>query len=160
MAKYFECKIRYEKQITDPNDKDCGKLKKVNESYLVDALSYTEAEARITKEVAQYIKGEYSITNIKQAKLAELIFREDDLCEDWFYVKIKITVVDESRGTERLVPQTLLVRGESVEDALKRFKEAFKDRAGSEFHEYDGFGHAVYDTAPDFRDRLYDFFIR
>ncbi|MBQ1753289.1 MAG: DUF4494 family protein, partial [Paludibacteraceae bacterium] len=68
MAKYFECKIRYEKQITDPNDKDCGKLKKVNESYLVDALSYTEAEARITKEVAQYIKGEYSITNIKQAK--------------------------------------------------------------------------------------------
>lgn len=127
MAKYFECKIRYEKQITDPNDKDCGKLKKVNESYLVDALSYTEAEARITKEVAQYIKGEYSITNIKQAKIAELIFREDDLCEEWFYVKIKITVVDESRGTERLVPQTLLVRGESVEDALKRFKEAFKD---------------------------------
>ena len=127
MAKYFECKIRYEKQITDPNDKDCGKLKKVTESYLVDALSYTEAEARITKEVAQYIKGEYSITNIKQAKIAELIFREDDLCEEWFYVKIKITVVDESRGTERLVPQTLLVRGESVEDALKRFKEAFKD---------------------------------
>ncbi|MBQ1651449.1 MAG: DUF4494 family protein, partial [Paludibacteraceae bacterium] len=59
--------------------------------------------------------------------IAELIFREDDLCEEWFYVKIKITVVDESRGTERLVPQTLLVRGESVEDALKRFKEAFKD---------------------------------
>ena len=40
------------------------------------------------------------------------------------------------------------------------FKEAFKDRAGFEFHEYDGYGHAVYDTAPDFRDRLYDFFIR
>ncbi len=127
MAKYFECKIRYEKQITDPNDKDCGKLKKVNESYLVDALSYTEAEARIVKEVAQYIKGEYSITNIKQAKIAELIFKEEDLCEDWFTVKIKITVVDEERGIECLVPQTLLVRAESVEDALKRFKDAFKD---------------------------------
>lgn len=127
MAKYFECKIRYEKQITDPNDKDCGKLKKVTETYLVDALSYTEAEARITKEVGMYIKGEYSITTIKQIKVAELIFREDDLCEDWFYVKIKITVIDESRGTEKLVPATLLVRAESVEDALKRFKEAFKD---------------------------------
>ncbi len=127
MAKFFECKIRYEKQITDPNDKDCGKLKKVNEVYLVDALSFTEAEARIVKEVAQYIKGEYTITNIKQARIAELIFKDDDLCENWFTVKIKIVVVDEERGTERLVPQTLLVRAESVEDALKRFKEAFKD---------------------------------
>lgn len=127
MAKYFECRVRYEKQITDPNDKDCGKLKKVNEVYLVDALSYTEAEARIVKEVAQYIKGEYSITNIKQAKLAELIFKDDDLCENWFTVKIKITVVDENNGTERLVPQTLLVRAETLPDALSRFKEAFKD---------------------------------
>lgn len=127
MAKYFECKIRYEKQITDPNDKDCGKLKKVNEVYLVDALSYTEAEARIVKEVAQYIKGEYSITNIKQARLAELIFKDDDLCENWFTVKIKITIVDENSGTERLVPETLLVRAEDLSDALKRFKEAFKD---------------------------------
>lgn len=127
MAKYFECKIRYEKQITDPNDKDCGKLKKVNEVYLVDALSYTEAEARIVKEVAQYIKGEYSITNIKQARLAELIFKDDDLCENWFTVKIKITIVDENSGTERLVPETLLVRAEDLSDALKRFKDAFKD---------------------------------
>lgn len=127
MAKYFECKIRYEKQITDPNDKDCGKLKKVNEVYLVDALSYTEAEARIVKEVAQYIKGEYSITNIKQARLAELIFKDDDLCENWFTVKIKITVIDENSGTERLVPETLLVRAEDLSDALKRFKDAFKD---------------------------------
>lgn len=127
MAKYFECKIRYEKQITDPNDKDCGKLKKVNEVYLVDALSYTEAEARIVKEVAQYIKGEYSITNIKQARLAELIFKDDDLCENWFTIKIKITVVDENSGTERLVPETLLVRAEDLSDALKRFKDAFKD---------------------------------
>ena len=47
--------------------------------------------------------------------------------------------------------------GDGIADS---FKEAFKDRAGSEFHEYDGYGHAVYDTAPDFRDRLYDFFIR
>ncbi len=127
MAKYFECKIRYEKQITDPNDKDCGKLKKVNEVYLVDALSFTEAEAIIVKEVAQYIKGEYVITNIKQARLAELIFKDDDLCENWFTVKIKITVVDENSGTERLVPETLLVRAEDLPDALKRFKEAFKD---------------------------------
>lgn len=127
MAKYFECKIRYEKQITDPNDKDCGKLKKVNEVYLVDALSFTEAEAIIVKEVAQYIKGEYIITNIKQARLAELIFKDDDLCENWFTVKIKITVVDENSGTERLVPETLLVRAEDLPDALKRFKEAFKD---------------------------------
>lgn len=127
MAKYFECKIRYEKQITDPNDKDCGKLKKVNESYLVDALSYTEAEARIVKEVGQYIKGEYTITNIKQARIAELIFKDDDLCENWFTIKIKITVVDENSGTERLVPETLLVRAEDLTDALSRFKEAFKD---------------------------------
>ena len=76
MQRYFECKIRYEKQITDTNDKDCGKVKKITETYLVDALSYTEAEARIVKEMAQYIKGEYSITGIKQAKYAEIFYKE------------------------------------------------------------------------------------
>jgi len=126
MAKYFECKIRYDKQITDPKDKDCGKVKRVTDAYLVDALSYTEAEARIVKEVAQYINGEYTITNIKQAKYAELIFKDEDLYENWFVVKIKITIDDPNSGTESLVTQTLLVRSDSLEGALSRFNEAFK----------------------------------
>lgn len=126
VSQYYECKIRYEKQITDPQDKDCGKLKKVTESYLFDALSYTEAEARMVQEVAQYIKGEYSITNIKKTKIAEIIMKEEDICENWFNVKIRITVPDESKGIERVVPETLLVRAEDIEDCLKRFKEAFK----------------------------------
>lgn len=133
MAKYFECKVRYEKQITDPNDKDCGKLKKVTEAYLVDALSFTEAEARIAKEVGQYIKGEYTITNMKQAKYAELIWNEEDLCEKWFTIKIKITIPDENSGTEKLVSQTLLVCAEDLEDAIRRYKEAFKDTISDTF---------------------------
>ncbi|HPG55757.1 MAG: DUF4494 domain-containing protein [Paludibacteraceae bacterium] len=126
MQRYFECKIRYEKQITDTNDKDCGKVKKITETYLVDALSYTEAEARIVKEMAQYIKGEYSITGIKQAKYAEIFYKEDDLCENWYACKIRITLIDESRGAEKKVPQSLLVRAEGVDDAWKRLMEGMK----------------------------------
>ena len=67
-ANWIICKIRYEKTGED------GLQKKVTETYVVDALTFTEAEARITEEMASYISGEFKIMNIDPAPFAEIFF--------------------------------------------------------------------------------------
>ena len=66
MHTWFECKIRYEKVMEN------GMNKKVTEPYLVDALSFTEAEARIIEEITPYISGEFTVSDIKRANYSEL----------------------------------------------------------------------------------------
>ena len=71
-ADWFETKIRYEKTQED------GSMKKVTEQYVVDALSFTEAEAAITEEMKSYISGDYRITDIKMAAYHEIYFYDMD----------------------------------------------------------------------------------
>ncbi len=66
MSLYFECSVRYDKMQQN------GSVKKVTEKYIVDALTFTEAEARIIKAITPYISGEYSIPTIKKTKIAEV----------------------------------------------------------------------------------------
>ena len=68
---WFECKIQYEKTIEN------GMTKKVTEPYLVDALSFTEAEARITEEITPFMTGEFTVSDIKRANYSELFYSED-----------------------------------------------------------------------------------
>ena len=70
MHTWFECKIRYEKVMEN------GMNKKVTEPYLVDALSFTEAEARIIEEITPYISGEFTVSDIKRANYSELLDRK------------------------------------------------------------------------------------
>ena len=60
-AEWFETKIRYEKTMED------GLQKKVTEAYVLDALSFTEAEETIISEMSSYISGEFTVTDIKKA---------------------------------------------------------------------------------------------
>lgn len=70
MANWFECKVHYDKTMEN------GSIKKVNEPYLVDALSFTEAEARIIEEQTPFISGEFTVSAVKRTKISE-IFRDD-----------------------------------------------------------------------------------
>ena len=72
-AQWFECKIRYEKVQED------GLQKKVTEGYVVDALSFTEAEERIIEEMASYISGEFKVADIKQAPYKEIFFSDNEM---------------------------------------------------------------------------------
>ncbi|MDE5904159.1 DUF4494 family protein, partial [Duncaniella sp.] len=68
MANWFETKVRYDKTMEN------GSIKKVTEAYMVDALSFTEAEARISEEIAHFT-SDFSVSAVKRNKIAE-IFRE------------------------------------------------------------------------------------
>ena len=92
-ATWYECKVKFRK--TD----DSGVQKVVTEAYLIDAISYTEAERRINEEMAAYISEEFKITNIKVAKFSEIHPFEN--CDRWFKSKIALVAYDEESGKER-----------------------------------------------------------
>jgi hypothetical protein len=85
MHTWFECKIRYEK--LDEN----GLPKKVTDPYLVDALSFTEAETRICKEMQPYISGEFTVSNIKRANISELI--ENASGDRWYKCRVNFIML-------------------------------------------------------------------
>ncbi len=95
MHTWFECKIRYEKVMEN------GMNKKVTEPYLVDALSFTEAEARIIEEITPYISGEFTVSDIKRANYSELFPSEEDAADRWFKCKLFFTSSRWTKKAER-----------------------------------------------------------
>lgn len=118
MALYIEAKVKYTKRLEN------GKFRKVNEPYLVDALSCTEAEARVTKEVSRYINGDFTVSAIKKTNIDE-IFR-DERGDFWYSVKANFITVNEKSDTEKLTPHYYLVQATDFETALETFKDGMK----------------------------------
>ena len=122
MANWFECKVKYDRPA------DNGALKTVNESYLVDALSFTEAEARITEEVSSFSMGEFSVAAVKRVKLAEVFFNENG--DKWYKVKVAFITIDEKTAVEKRVACFMLVQAGDIEAALKNFTEGMRGTMG------------------------------
>ena len=118
MALWFECKVRYEKL------QESGAVKKVNEPYLVDALTFTEAENRIIEEITPYISGEFSISAVKKTKIAEIFF--DESGDRYYMAKVNFVSLDEKSGNEKKVANFILVQASDFEDALKNFKKGME----------------------------------
>ena len=104
MYNWFECKVKYEKEIGE------GKVAKQAESYLVDALNFTEAEKRIIKEMKPFISGEFEVSDIKRARFAEMFENKSESADKWYQCKIAITTIDEKKGVEKQVAHALLTR--------------------------------------------------
>lgn len=118
MHNWFECKIQSEKTAED------GKQKKVTDTYLVDAMSFTEAEARVIKEVEPYMTGEYTVSNIKRSKIQELFDAIEG--DRWYKAKVLFTIIDPDKGREKKVAASMLVQASNIEDALRRLHEGMK----------------------------------
>lgn len=118
MALWFECKVRYDKM------QENGTVKKVNEPYLVDALTFTEAEARIIEEMKPFISGEYSISSEKKTKISEIFF--NDGADRFYLVKVNFITIDEIKGVEKKTTTQILVQASDFEDAVVKFNEGMK----------------------------------
>jgi hypothetical protein len=119
MQNWFECKIRYTKI-----DEKTGKDKKVNEPYLVDAISFTEAEERIYREMEAYISGEFQVTNIRKANYTDIFTSEDG--ERWYKCKVTFMAIDESAGKEKKVANQMLVLASGVKDACDKIDKGLE----------------------------------
>ena len=120
MHNWFECKVRYEKLMEN------GVTAKVNEPYLVDALSFTEAEARIIEEMQPYISGEFTVSDIKRAKYSELFTSTLDSDDKWYKCKLLFITLDDKNGKEKKSSTLILVQASDLRKAVANLDENMK----------------------------------
>lgn len=124
MAEWFECKVKYDKTMEN------GLIKSVTESYLVDALSFTEAEKRFIDEISAFMSGEYLVQDIKRARIAELVESIDASDDRWYKAKICFITLDEKTGAEKRVAQVQYVQAKDFATALKNLEKNMEGTLG------------------------------
>lgn len=120
MALWFETKIRYDKM------QENGAVKKVTEPYLVDALTFTDAEARIIEKIKPFISGEFSVSAVKKTKISEIFFDESDYADKYYMVKVNFITLDEKSGKEKKAASFILVQAGDFKNALGRFEDGMQ----------------------------------
>jgi hypothetical protein len=115
MQTWFECKVKYVKVDDD------GRERKVNEVYLVDAVTFTDAETRIIQQVQTMVRGEFVVDNIKKSNIIEIFPHE--VGEWWYKAKIGIVTIDEKAGKEKKINNYFLVAADDIKEALQRLEE-------------------------------------
>lgn len=120
MTQWFEGSIRYEKMMEN------GMLKKVTEKYLIDAVSCTEAEARLIQEMTPFISGEFRTVSVKETNYLEIFISEETVSDMWFKCKLSFIIMDEKSGKEKKTSTQVLVQASDFVDAVKRLNDGMK----------------------------------
>lgn len=117
-TKWFETTVRYDRHT------DNG-LKRVSENYVVDAITFAEAEETIIEELKPFLAGEFEVKNITPASYGEVFFSDDANHDRWYKAKLIFTVIDEKTEKEKAVSVTRLVQANSVSTALSNIEQVF-----------------------------------
>ncbi len=110
---WFETKIAYDKTMED------GLQKQVKENYVVSALSFTEAELRITEEMSSYISGEFEVKDIKKATYREIFFSDNENDDRWYKAKLQFITIDEKTEKEKRQNVYYLVQASTLLGAVR-----------------------------------------
>lgn len=116
-ATWFEIKIKYDKIMED------GLQKSVTEPYVMDALTFTEAEENIISEMSAFISGEFEVKDIKKASFRGIFFSDDPKDDRWYKAKVQFIIIDEKSGKEKYSSVNYLVQGRSLQNAIKNVEE-------------------------------------
>ena len=116
-AIWFEAKVRYEKTMED------GCLKKVTETYVIDALSFGEAENRILEEMTSYVSGEVEVCALKIAPYKEIFFADNNIDDKWYVAKLAFITIDEKTDKEKKTRVCYLVNAGNINAAVKNIEE-------------------------------------
>lgn len=120
MTHYFISTIRYDKTLEN------GINKTVNEQYLIDALSFTEAEARTIEELTPYMSGKFSIPQIVKPNISELMLSNESDADRYYKVKVAFISLDEKSGIEKKTTSAMLVQAKDFKNAYDRFIDYMK----------------------------------
>lgn len=127
---WFETKVKYQKTMED------GSEKVVSEAYVVDALSFTEAESAIIDEMSVYVSGELKVSGIGKAGYGEIFFSDVDDDDKWYKAKLQFITIDEKSEKEKCSNVTYLVQAKSLARALRYIDEVM----GKTMIDYDVIG--------------------
>ena len=112
VSKFYEVKIQYQKMQED------GKEKKVTEQYVVEAMSFTEAEIRIAEEMLPYTDGDLDVVSEKIAPFNEIFISDNSTDDKWFVSKVAFITLDEKTAKEKKQTFRYLVQAATSEHAL------------------------------------------
>lgn len=115
MQNWFECKVAYLKIDDD------GRERKVSEVYLLDAVSYTDAETRIVQQIRTMVRGEFVVKKITPSNIIEVFSHESG--QWWYKAKIAIVTIDEKAGKEKKINNYFLIAADDIKQALVRLEE-------------------------------------
>ena len=118
MNNWYECRVKFEKVLEN------GVQKKVTEVYLVDAMSFTEAENRIIEEMTPYISGEFEVTAVKKDRISEMFI--DPEGDKWYRAKVMFITLDEKSGAEKKSASIMLVQAKDFQTAIKNLEDGMK----------------------------------
>ena len=116
-AIWFEAKIRYDKTMED------GCLKKVTETYVIEALSFGEAEKRTLEKMGSYVSGEIDVCGLKIAPYKEIFFADSDMADRWYVAKLAFITIDEKTDKEKKTRVCYLVNAGNINAAIKNIGE-------------------------------------
>ena len=117
MQNWFECRIRYDKML------DNGVTKTVTEPYLVDALSFTEAEARIIEEMKPFVSEEFTVASIKRMRFNEMFLSETG--ERYYKAKLYFITLNDN-GSEKKNAVNMLVQASELKEVDEILEEEMK----------------------------------
>ena len=112
--KWFETIVRYDKTM------ESGE---VSETYVVDAITFCEAEKSIAEEMKPYISGDFDIKKINPAPYSEIFFSDRDTDDKYYRVKLAFITIDEKTQKEKKSKVTYLVQAGSLEQARMNTEE-------------------------------------
>lgn len=116
---WFITKVKYNKTNEE------GLLKAVSEQYLVDAYTFTEAEARIYEQLENTIIGDFDVTDISKTNYTDVFFYNDSSI--WHKCKVQYHIADETSGKEKKVTQYMLIEANTVKEAYDRIYESLNN---------------------------------
>jgi hypothetical protein len=116
MQTWFECKVKYVKVL------ESGKEHTLIENFLLDAVSFTDAETRLIRQMQQMVKGEFTVIDIKKSKIGEVFPYNNG--EWWFKATINLITIDEETGKEKKLRTFYLVMADDIKEALARLDES------------------------------------
>lgn len=119
-AIWFECKVRYAKTCEDGMERKC------TEVYVVDAVSFGEAEEKIIKAVGQYTDSEIEVIGLKIAPYKEVFFADNDLADAWYNVKVNYITIDEKTDKEKKTAVVYLFNAGNIDSAKKSVDEVME----------------------------------
>lgn len=120
-SNWFECSVKYEHVTED------GSKKKTSENYIVEAMSFTEAEARINEEMAAYCNGEMEIKKISPLSVSGILFSSISTDDKWYKSKLFFLIADEKTGKEKKESITYIIQADSLKGALRYVEQIMKD---------------------------------
>lgn len=118
MYNWFECKIKYDRVMEN------GMVKSVTEPYLVDAISFTEAEERIVEEMKPFISGEFNVAGIRRKKFTDTFLSENG--DRYYNVRLGLITLDEKIGLEKKTSVNILVQASTIKEAVEMVEMEMK----------------------------------